>query len=65
MDQVRIGGVNQFTHINVEATLVLANGANDQKALRLLTKAENQSINNSYFAATANVPKLAPILAIK
>ena len=47
----RIGGVNQFTHINVEATLLLANGANDQKALRLLTKAENQCLIKSSITA--------------
>ncbi len=50
----RVEGINRFTHIEVNATLRLANGANEQKGLRLLTKAENQClIKNSITAQTS------------
>lgn len=49
----RVGGINKFTQIDVEVTLVLNNEADRDKALRLLTKAENQClVKNSINAET-------------
>lgn len=50
----RVEGVNRFMHINISATLLLTAGADEQKGLRLLTKAENQClIKNSISAQTS------------
>ena len=50
----RIDGVNRFTHIDLHVTLTLNSDADEQKGLRLLTKAENQClIKNSISAHTS------------
>jgi len=49
----RVDGINKFTEVNVEVTLILSSEVDKSKGLRLLTKAENQClIKNSINAQT-------------
>ena len=50
----RLDGVNRFTQIDVHTTLLLADDANEQKGLRLLTKAENQCLIKNSISAQVN-----------
>ena len=55
----RVNGVNKFTKIDVEVTLMLSSEADENKGLRLLTKAENQClIKNSINAQTNFLNKI-------
>ena len=50
----RIDGINQFTHIKIEARLLIEQESDMQKGLRLLTKAENQCLIKNSISSEVN-----------
>ena len=55
----RIDGVNKFTQVDIDVTLVINDGDDESKGLRLLAKAEKQClIKNSISAQTNFIYKI-------